>query len=77
MRVEKYTLERREFGQAEGAHKLCASERRSQNPAARVRGPRKCLSFLGVFDRIDRIERVSVLGIRKPALTERIDKKQR
>ena len=30
MRLEKYTLERRAFGQSEGAHKRCANERRSQ-----------------------------------------------
>ncbi len=32
MRVDFYTLERRGFGQAEGAHESCASERRSQTP---------------------------------------------
>ena len=32
MRLEKYTLECRVFGQAEGAHKHGASERHSQNP---------------------------------------------
>ena len=30
MRLEKYTLEVRKFGQAEGAHKLGASARTSQ-----------------------------------------------
>ena len=52
MRVDFYTLECREFGQAEGAHKLCASERRSQNPAARVWGPRKSLDFWGERQRL-------------------------
>ena len=32
MRLDFYTLERRAFGQAEGAHKCCASARRSQKP---------------------------------------------
>ena len=32
MRLGKYTYERRAFGQAEGAHKCCASARRSQKP---------------------------------------------
>ena len=39
MRLGKYTLEHRNLGQAEGAHKVGASERCSQNPAARVWGP--------------------------------------
>ena len=39
MRLGKYTSEHRNLGQAEGAHKVGASERCSQNPAARIRGP--------------------------------------
>ncbi len=39
MRLEKYTSEHRNLGQAEGAHKVGASERCSQNPAARAWGP--------------------------------------
>ena len=46
MRLGKYTLECREFGQAEGAHKLCASERHSQKTT-------ETLAF--------RVERVSAL----------------
>ena len=33
MRVDFYTYDVRNLGQAEGAHELCASERRSQNPS--------------------------------------------
>ena len=44
MRVDFYTLERRAFGQADGAHKCYASVRRSQNPPQRY--PIKTLAVL-------------------------------
>ena len=62
MRLGKYTLECREFGQAEGAHKLCASERHSQKrvkckaifPSASAQmGSPKILGFMGRAIHID------------------------
>ena len=44
MRVDFYTLEHRNLGQAEGAHKVGASERCSQNPAAAVADRNACIS---------------------------------
>ena len=58
MRLGKYTLECREFGLADGAHKLCASERHSQKrvkckaffPSASAQmGSPKILGFLGGY----------------------------
>ena len=44
MRLGKYTSEHRNLGQAEGAHKVGASERSSQNPAARISDRNACVS---------------------------------